>query len=217
MPIAVQFPTSDVSITWMPQDDNFVRVADDDDGTYNATSDTGDEDRFGFPALPAEATGINSVALLWRPSSVSGDHSAAVRVWLGVSSTTGTTRNLTTSVVSHFEPTLARPGGGSWSVADVNAATYGYALLGGSAFSDARVHRLVRFVDYATAPVSRRGPVDVSFPPTAHLDASFGETATADFPPTANASVDFPPVSGLDTTFGLETSPSVEFAEDEED
>ena len=218
MPVQIARPTSSVSEAFSPLlTTNHALVSDQDNATYvSAFYAPGTEDRYGWPDLPADATAVSSVGFGWTGSSVSGDHEARVKLWLGASTTLGTTRVLTTSAVVWVETALARPGGGSWSVADVNGLDAGVELVGGSAFDGSRVHEMYRFVEYETADTVVRG--SAASLPLSRTDAdrvSLGrsETARPALSRTASTRIDLDRTSAVDTPLSRTVAVRIDLTE----
>ena len=122
----------------------------DDGTTYLRQDNTGQQkDALALenPDIPAGAT-IDSVTVVFRArDNVADQGTAQPFLRLSGGETAGTAVNLTGSWATYRE-TLARPGGGAWSVADLNAlqAVIGLARVGATDQADAtQIYCEVRF------------------------------------------------------------------------
>lgn len=217
MPVIAQVPTADVAATFSPGlGTNYTFVADTSDLTYvYSLYDPGIEDRLTFPALPADAASITSVYFLLRISAPSDTFTCRVKLWLGGNTGVGPTRTTTPTITSYIGANLSRPGGGAWTVSDVNSTDCGYELVSGSAFSEARIYRIVRFVDYeSSTPAPTRVAETVLLPADSGREVTVSGTAVTDLPADGNRDAILPTAAALDIGDGFATQPAVELEEE---
>jgi hypothetical protein len=113
-------PEGDLSAAWdNPGTQHFSAVSDSDDGTTIRTLSPA-VDRFSLPPLPSFVTAVSGVGALARIQCGDGIGSVRLLLWDGTNLVTGPTWIGPASLTT-FLWTPAVPGGGSWTVAKVNA------------------------------------------------------------------------------------------------
>lgn len=105
-------------------------------------------------AIPAGST-INSVTVYFRVKTGYASQGARPSLRLGTNETAGTQIEPTTSWVTHNEA-LARPGGGSWAVADLNSLQVVIGLYVDTTGKWVRCTQIYVEIDY-TEVVAKRG------------------------------------------------------------
>jgi hypothetical protein len=131
-----------------------VNSPDDDDTTYISSAGNGQAEQYstGPNSIPSGST-INSVSVYSRARKESGSGATwSVRLYLGASYTASSAHFFTTSYVS-FTDVLSRPGGGTWTLADLSTVEVRFTGTGSTI--PKRCSSLWLIVDYT--PPSNTG------------------------------------------------------------
>lgn len=120
--------------TWTPSAgsnyQNVDETSTDDDTTYNEDSTPGNIDSHAMENLtPAAATVIAVLVNNVAKKTDAGPRTTRNKVRLSGTYSNGTNRNLTTSYMNYQDVFTTKPGGGSWSVTDVNNVEAGYETI----------------------------------------------------------------------------------------
>jgi len=133
--------------------DRYDCVSDSLDGTYITSATPGHEGSFFYPDAPKAAVGVVSVKAGYR-AYWSGGTQADVKMFARLANVDGTkdaSQQLTNSAAEYVSGALARPGGGDWSVADVNGDfEVGVYLNNTTGGSSCRVTELRWLLKYTT-------------------------------------------------------------------
>ena len=105
-------------------------------------------DYYDFPnGLVPAGSYIESVDVYYRAQGDGGAHTATPMLKLGVNTTTGTHVHPGLAF-GNYNEILTRPGGGNWSVADIDALQFGIALFDSSGVNTPRCSQIYIVVTY---------------------------------------------------------------------
>lgn len=123
--------------------------SDDADTSYAEGNDNAAIERYTIDDLPSMAASITSVDLQWK-ARYSNVNAANLRagIYLGGSTTNGTTQTLGSAYAAYSDLGVARPGGGSWLVADVNSSELVIEKITSGADTSSRVTYLWADITY---------------------------------------------------------------------
>jgi len=148
------------STTLRPSGDNgtgswsapvFSKINDQNDATLTSISDGNDSFLCGMDNMPAEAARVDTVTPYFRANKESG-WTGQIRQYIELSASysNGTLQTPPDDPsVTEYTDSLARPGGGDWSISDVNTAQSGATSSGGNAGKTGRVTEIRWEVAYS--------------------------------------------------------------------
>lgn len=132
MPTETLLPESNSVVAFVPAGGGLTNVEcalNDDDTKWNESSVNGARDLYNMRPLPVDARIVGALDLSFRAKASAGTPTCRGAWKLGATVVVGATRTLGGSWTTYTDSGIARPGGGTWTVQNVNDLLAGYETI----------------------------------------------------------------------------------------